>query len=237
MPNKLTTQPLTKDEAKRLATKIKRGITTVRDAVAQLHDGQGWEALGYATWEKCCKGEFDWSRSYAHRQLEAARVEQRLLPIGNTGRLPESHTRELARLPEDEQAPAYDEAVALHGEDLSAKHVRAIVDGRLEATEGVSDDVLDVPADEVEEGVSCPNCGGNEFDEDGDCVKCLEPAVAASTVVAEYAADLEKRAKEALLGDIKRDVEAWRDSMPGASNALAATVFSECAELYRKLSC
>ena len=25
---------------------------------------------------------------------------------------------------------------------------------------------------------TCPNCGGTEFDEDGDCVECWEPGVA-----------------------------------------------------------
>jgi hypothetical protein len=24
---------------------------------------------------------------------------------------------------------------------------------------------------------TCPNCGGTEFDEDGDCTSCWEPAV------------------------------------------------------------
>jgi hypothetical protein len=27
----------------------------------------------------------------------------------------------------------------------------------------------------------CPNCGGTEFDEDGDCTSCWEPAVARPT--------------------------------------------------------
>ena len=30
--------------------------------------------------------------------------------------------------------------------------------------------------------VVCPNCGGREFDEDGDCVKCWEPAVKVARV-------------------------------------------------------
>ena len=28
-----------------------------------------------------------------------------------------------------------------------------------------------------EPAITCPNCGGAEFDEDGDCVKCWEPGV------------------------------------------------------------
>lgn len=27
-------------------------------------------------------------------------------------------------------------------------------------------------------GTVCPNCGGTEFDDDGDCVRCWEPGVA-----------------------------------------------------------
>lgn len=33
-------------------------------------------------------------------------------------------------------------------------------------------------ADAPQPGLVCPNCGGTEFDEDGDCVRCWEPGVA-----------------------------------------------------------
>ena len=33
-------------------------------------------------------------------------------------------------------------------------------------------------ADAPPPGLVCPNCGGTEFDEDGDCTRCWEPGVA-----------------------------------------------------------
>ena len=33
-------------------------------------------------------------------------------------------------------------------------------------------------ADASQPGLTCPNCGGTEFDEDGDCIRCWEPGVA-----------------------------------------------------------
>jgi len=33
-------------------------------------------------------------------------------------------------------------------------------------------------ADAPQPGLVCPNCGGTEFDEDGDCTRCWEPGVA-----------------------------------------------------------
>jgi len=39
----------------------------------------------------------------------------------------------------------------------------------------------DVPADnaaELETLADCPNCGGSEFDEDGDCANCRHPCAA-----------------------------------------------------------
>ncbi len=33
-------------------------------------------------------------------------------------------------------------------------------------------------ADAPPPGLVCPHCGGTEFDEDGDCIRCWEPGVA-----------------------------------------------------------
>ena len=33
-------------------------------------------------------------------------------------------------------------------------------------------------AEAARPGLACPNCGGTEFDEDGDCIRCWEPGVA-----------------------------------------------------------
>lgn len=61
--------------------------------------------------------------------------------------------------------------------------------------------------------VTCPVCGGSEFDEDGDCLVCREPRVKAMSVKPEKTNEPDKdRTDAAELGRwIKRDIKALRD--------------------------
>lgn len=101
-------------EARNLILEINTSAAGIRQKLSRLHDGEGWRALGYGTWSECVEAEFTFGRSYAHRLLEAAAVERRL-PIGD-GSLPESHARELARVPADRQREVYRTATRLAGE-------------------------------------------------------------------------------------------------------------------------
>jgi len=110
---------ITKARAMKLCEEIRAGLGSVADLVVELHEGQGWTALGYTTWKECCAQEFQHSVWWAGRQLRAAEVRKLLpprptnppsdfgggVPIG-TGSTPhkESHLRELAKVPAEQQA-------------------------------------------------------------------------------------------------------------------------------------
>lgn len=95
----------------------------------QLHEGQGWKALGYETWKECVEKEFVFERAHAYRLLAVAQVERRVSPIGDAGSLRESHVRELAVAPEDRQAEVYSEAIKTAPDgQLTAAHIRTTVE-------------------------------------------------------------------------------------------------------------
>lgn len=120
---------LTESQARKLADKIKASATNLADLLCQFHAGQGWTALGYATWKECCEAEFRLSPSYAHRLMRAEEVRARL-PIDNA--VNEAQARELAKLPEDEQPTAWQETVERCGgaENVTAAAVRETVEQR-----------------------------------------------------------------------------------------------------------
>jgi hypothetical protein len=126
----MTVGPMTESEARSCCDRINRGLDHVRALVLDLHDREGWKALGYGSWGACVVAEFDQSKSSLYRQLEAGRIEREVAPDVPIGTIPEAQLRPLARLPEGERKPAYDEAVATapNGK-LTAAHVEAVVDG------------------------------------------------------------------------------------------------------------
>jgi hypothetical protein len=82
---------------------IERGVKTfveVGQALLQIRDERLYRA-SHKTFEEYCRERWDWSRSYVHRQIEAAQVAENLLPIGNIQN--EAQARELAPLPPDSQ--------------------------------------------------------------------------------------------------------------------------------------
>lgn len=92
---------------------------------------------------------FDFARAHAYRLIDFADVAGNLSPAGDT--LNERQARELAKLPADQQAEAWDEATA---------------DGTPTAA-----DVAEVVARKL---WTCPNCGGQERDAEA-CKACHEP--------------------------------------------------------------
>ena len=83
----------------------------------------------YATFEDYCQQRWGMSRSYAHRQIEAAQVIS-LLPIGNKPKS-ESQARELAPLLDRPDAadviPAVWREVQESGEPVTAARVRGLL--------------------------------------------------------------------------------------------------------------
>jgi hypothetical protein len=125
-----TPQQMSEREARACVTRIRSGIEGVRKAVLELHEGEGWRALGHGSWRECVVKEFPNSERHLYRQLEAAQVERRLThgskePV----ELNERQARELAKLPAEKQPEAWARAVesAPDGK-VTAKHVAEVVE-------------------------------------------------------------------------------------------------------------
>ena len=123
------TVQLSTEAARRLIDDINRGAANVRSLLLQLHDGEGWRALGYKTFESCIETELVFGRRQAFRQLVAGQIERRLKPIagvthGSQLFLPERHARELAVVPEGRQLEVYRRALETSPNGLTAEHIR-----------------------------------------------------------------------------------------------------------------
>src|SRR5690242_43710 len=87
---------------------IANGLQTfveVGRALLQIGEGRLYRTLGYATFSDYVEQRWDISRSYAYRQIEAARVLEVLEPLeGDPLPANEAQARELARLWKDPAA-------------------------------------------------------------------------------------------------------------------------------------
>lgn len=91
-------------------------MINIRGLVFDLHERNGWEALGYKSWEKCVTSEFKEKERYLYYQLAAAKTEKRLIESNCTkvqqiGSIPETHLRPLSGLTPDKQKEVYEKAV------------------------------------------------------------------------------------------------------------------------------
>lgn len=121
-------------EARACVDRIKALTEDVAALLLDLRDRDGWQALGYESWQECIQAEFHMSRSYAHRLINAHLVEQVLtLPIGNVEHLPESHARELVPLLDqpDKMRAALKDAIETSGGKPTAEHVHDATDRQL----------------------------------------------------------------------------------------------------------
>lgn len=111
---------MTAAEAEQVCGRIDRNLSEARALLVELHDREGWKALGFESWRECVVARFAQHQSYLYRQLQAGQLEQDLdLPIGT---LPESHARELAKVPAEKRAEVL-EAVSPNGEKTTAKAI------------------------------------------------------------------------------------------------------------------
>ena len=109
------------------------GFVEVGRALTKIRDGRLYRN-GFKTFEAYCKARWDFTRMNAHHLISASGVAenvnhglQNLPPVAV-----ERHARELAKLPAEEQADAWREAVesAPDGK-VTARHVAAVVKARL----------------------------------------------------------------------------------------------------------
>ncbi len=152
MSNELIT--LTKAQARSLIGVILTQAENLRDSLTTLRDRGGWQVLEYESWAKCCEVELGYTKRHANRLIKAEEVKAKVGPIGPTP-LPEAQARELSKAPPELQATVWEQAKEATDGKPTAAAIREVVDATCED--------------------ACVNCGGTEFDDEGDCVKCYEP--------------------------------------------------------------
>lgn len=129
MENAIAIRPMIYKEARECVDQINANMTNIRALVLDLHEREGWSALGYANWRDCVTAEFQSSQAYLYRQLEAAQTEKVISPIGEK-EIPESQLRPLTKLrgnPE-QQRTAWQKAVETAPDGkVTAAHVSKVV--------------------------------------------------------------------------------------------------------------
>ena len=112
MTTSVATLPMTKTQARRLVDQIRSDVRDLAAKLRELRDRLGWKALDYDSWAACVKEEFGYSKRWANLQIAALKVRGQVgtmvpTPSPNGGAMPERHARELARLPDDQQAECH----------------------------------------------------------------------------------------------------------------------------------
>jgi hypothetical protein len=125
--NELSENIMSVQEARECITRINSNLIDTRTLILDLYERQGWKALGYKNWRECAVTEFNQSQQYLYRQLEAAKAEKNISPIGE--KIPESQLRPLTHLEPEQQREVWQKAVetAPKGK-VTAKHVEETVD-------------------------------------------------------------------------------------------------------------
>ena len=115
---------LTGPQAASLLEQIKKAAGSLCLLLVEMHDGKGWKALNYKTWGDFCQTEFQgYTTRYINCLVAQGRVSQQVGTI-----VPESHARELAKLPAEDQQGALEETKERCGENVTAGQIRETVD-------------------------------------------------------------------------------------------------------------
>jgi hypothetical protein len=141
-----------------LEATIKRGLKSfvvVGQALKQIQEQQLYRAK-YSTFEWYLSERWGLKRQRAYELIEAATITTSLSEISDAPPAVESHAAALAAAPEIDRPKIWKEAndTAPNGK-VTAKHVEKVVKAHR---------------------AKCSNCGHDQFDDDGDCERCKEPA-------------------------------------------------------------
>lgn len=140
--NEPTKRPMIYKEARECADQINANLTNVRQLVVDLHDREGWSALGYANWTECVHAEFKQAERYIFYQYKAAEIEQNVsdCTIVQLGKIPEGQLRPLSKIKDPiQQREAWRQAVETAPEGkVTAAHVYKIVRGMAQIDVNVS---------------------------------------------------------------------------------------------------
>lgn len=132
--------PLTREQARTLINTVRNHLTQIarheelaRQAALQFQEGEGWKSLGYPNLRACFQQELGVSWQHGYRLANAAEVDQDLSdfsPTGETFVIPETHARQLHKLPADKRYVAYAHGVAMaaaEGVKPAARHMEKAV--------------------------------------------------------------------------------------------------------------
>ena len=142
------TTDMTASKAKRMSERIRDQVVkvegeqgTLRNLLVDFNEGNGWKALGYRNWEGWANKVLPQSRSMLFRQLAAGQHEAALgINVGDT---PESHLRNLSKVPAEKRQDVMDRADVLAVEadrPRQAGDVRAAIREVIPTTARVVDD-------------------------------------------------------------------------------------------------
>lgn len=126
---------LTKDEARALTEEIKQSAEHTYTLLLRAHEGEAWDALGYASWRDYATTEFNMSQSRAYQLLDQARIVRSIEAASDSTmvELPnERQVRELSRIPEPERVDVWRETVERTGGHPTAAAVRETYTARAE---------------------------------------------------------------------------------------------------------
>ena len=89
---------LTENQARELTERIKTPTTRLWELLAEAHEGQAWQALGYESWKAYIQAEFDMSARHSYRLLDQASVITAIRDISDPRVTPDITEREARRL-------------------------------------------------------------------------------------------------------------------------------------------
>ena len=144
---------LSKEEAQNLIQEIKDDFTSIRQKLRLLEEKKGYKALGYQSFDDCCKEEFkDISSRYLERNIAALRTEEALDKMDlrpNGPEISEGVLRPLTTFNEDYQSlgEAYKKADQIAKEENDGKITENIT---RRARDFVKDKKVEWKSDELE---------------------------------------------------------------------------------------
>jgi hypothetical protein len=132
----------TEAEARTATDEVKMDMEDLWRKLKDLHDRRAWMALGYASWKHYSFAEFNISKSYAYRLINAAKVEDLInaaemtewcgIPSATTPnpklRFNEAQLRELGK--DLNPQAAWSATVKQFGDNPTAAQIKDVVDAR-----------------------------------------------------------------------------------------------------------
>jgi hypothetical protein len=127
------TSPLTTEQARQLTSTIRDAAEVLWVLIARAHAGKAWAALGYASWERYVKDEFNMSRSRSYQLLDQARVIAAIeaaVPSGTRVHLNEAAARDLKTVIEEAVPEIRERTEGLAPDDASELLEQMLADKR-----------------------------------------------------------------------------------------------------------